>query len=59
MTETQEKARIIIKNIHTAYSRAREETKQLHKEVMPNNNKPRPPKNLKFGRMKKKQVRII
>ena len=59
MSTTQEKARIITKNIHTAYNRAREETVKLHKEVMPSNKKPKAPKNLKFGTMKQNKVRIL
>jgi hypothetical protein len=59
MSTTQEKARIVVKNIHTAYTRAKEETVKIHKEVMPNNKKPRAPKNLKFGTMKQNKVRIL
>ena len=59
MSETQEKARIIVKNIHTAYNRAKEETHRLHREVMPKGKKPKPPKNLSWGTVEKKRVRIL
>ena len=59
MVTTQEKARLVVKNIHTAYNRAKEETVKLHKEVMPSGKKPRAPKNLKFGTMEQKRVRIL
>jgi len=59
MSTTQEKSRLIVRNLHTAWNNAKEETSKLHKEVMPNNKKPKASKNLKFGTMKQNKVRIL
>ena len=49
MSTTQEKARIVVKNIHTAWNNAKEETVKLHNQIMPKGKPPKAKKNIKYG----------
>jgi len=49
MTANQEKARIIIKNLHTAWNNAKEETVKLHNQIMPKGKTPKAKKNIRYG----------
>ena len=49
MTETQEKARLVVKNIHTAWNSAKEETIKLHNQIMPRAKPPKARRNIKYG----------